>query len=202
MNTVKAAQESDIKRVTLISGASVSKDRISYPGTRAKFQAEQAVINSGMEYAVFRATWFMESLQFFVRGKQATVMGKDTQKIHWVAAEDYAQMVARAFMLDDPPNNIFTVFGPEEYTFKEALNTYVDIINPDIKVKSVPLGVLKFFANLTFSRQLKDVLPFMQYFEENGELGNPGKTDEVLGTPQTTLEKWCKCFKQRLELNS
>lgn len=198
-NIVKAARENKVKRLTYLSGSSVSKNRIDYPGTKAKYQAEQAIINSGIEYGIFRATWFMESLQLFVRENQATVMSNDTQKIHWLAAEDYAGMVARAFMFDDPINNIFTIFGPDEYTFEEAFNVYTNIIDPAIKIKKVPLGILKLFAMITFSKQLKNILPFIKYFEKNGESGNPSKADELLGSPQITLRKWCECFKQNLD---
>lgn len=196
---VRAARERGLKRITYLSGASLSKDRLWFAPTKAKYMAEEAIRESGLEYAIFRATWFMESLPFFVKGKQATIMGKQKQKIHWVAAEDYAKMVASAMMLDDNLNHTLVVFGPDEYTFKEALEIYASIIDPEIKVSNVPIGILKFFAAITFSRQLKHILPLMKYFEDNGEIGDPAETDEILGSPGTTLEKWCKCFKEKLQ---
>jgi len=196
---IAAAKEKNVRRVSYLSGASTSPERFWFPPTRAKYMAEQAIINSGLEYAIFRATWFMESLPLFVRGDKAILMGKQPFKWHWIAAEDYAKIVAQAFMHDDPPNGIFNVFGPEEYTTREALEIYCALINPQIKIMTMPIGLLKFIAAITFNRELKDVLPLMEYFENNGELGNSANTDELFGQPKITLENWCKCYKERIK---
>jgi uncharacterized protein YbjT (DUF2867 family) len=193
---LKAASELGIKRITYLSGATVSKEQCWFAGTRAKYDAEQAIIRGGLNYTIFRATWFMESLPLFVRGNQASVMGKQLHKLHWLAADDLAKMVSKTYLLDEAVNKIFYVFGPEAYTMKEALEIFCGIINPKIKVTTVPLNVLSFFAKITFSKQLKDVLPMMRYFEKVGESGDPSQTDEILGEPQVTLEQWSKAFRK------
>jgi len=194
---VKAAGKRGVTRITYLSGASVARDRLWFAPTKAKYNAEQAIIQGGLEYAIFRATWFMESLPLFVRDNQATVMGKQPHGIHWLAAEDYARMVAGAYLSDEPLNNIFSAWGPEEYTFNKALEMFCSINYPNVKVNNVPLGVLRFFAAITFSRPLKEVLPLMKYFEKYGELGDPTLTDEILGAPRITLETWSKRFKAK-----
>jgi uncharacterized protein YbjT (DUF2867 family) len=191
---VKAASEVGIKRITYLSGATVSKEQCWFAGTKAKYNAEQVIMRSGLDYIIFRASWFMESLPLFIRGNQASVMGKQPHKIHWLAAEDYASMVSKAYLFDEVANKIFYAFGPETYTMKEALEVFCGIINPDIKVTMVPLGVLSFFAKITFSKQLKEVLPLMRYFDKTGEQGDPSCTDEIFGAPQITLEQWSKDF--------
>ena len=193
---MKAAKEMNVTKVTCLSGASVARERCWFPPIKAKYDAEQAIINSGLDYSVFRATWFMESLPLFIRSNQATVMGKQPHKLHWLAAEDYAKMVVNSYLLDEAVNKVFTVYGPGEYTFNEALEIFCKIIDPQIKISNVPFGVLSFFAFITFSKQLKQVLPLMRYFEKAGELGDPAEADEILGTPQITLEEWSKDFKE------
>jgi len=197
---VKAAQNQGVTRITYLSGASIARDRLWFAPTKAKYDAEQEIIKSGLEYAIFRATWFMESLPFFVRDNRATVMGNQPLGIHWLAAEDYARMVAQAYLLDEPLYNKFTIWGPDEYTFGEALEIFCSINFHGAKVNNIPLGVLRFFAAITFSRPLKEVLPLMKYFEKYGELGDPTLTDKMLGTPQITLEKWSKCFKAKTKI--
>jgi len=198
---VKAAIKQGVTRITSISGASVGKDRLWFAPTKAKYDAEQAIIQSGLQYAIFRPTWFMESLPLFVRDNQATVMGKQPLGIHWLAAEDYAGMVARAYLLDGPLNNVFLAWGPEEYTFNKALEIFCSINHPNVKVNNVPLAVLRFFGIITFSRPLKQVLPLMKYFEKNGEIGDPTSTDEILGAPQITLEQWCERYRSKSDSN-
>jgi len=191
---VKAATAKGIKKITYLSGSSVAKERSWFPATRAKLKAEQAVIDSGLDYTIFRATWFMESLPFFVRDRQATVMGRQPHKYHWLAAEDYAKMVARSYLLDEAIGKTLTVWGPDAYTFEEALEIYCQQVDPEIRVTRVPLGVLSFFALITFSRPLKEILPLMRYFEKIGEAGDPAETDEILGGPTITLKQWCANF--------
>ena len=188
----RAAAESGIRRLTYLSGTSVAPERTWFPATRAKLKAEKAIIGCGLEYTIFRATWFMESLPFFVRNGQATVMGRQPHKFHWLAAEDYAKMVARSYLLDDAVGKILFAWGPEAYTFEEALEIYCKQTAPDMKVTTVPLGVLSFFAMITFSRPLKEILPLMRYFEKVGEAGDPAEADEILGGPTVTLERWSK----------
>lgn len=186
----RAAADHGVKRIAYLSGTSVAPERTWFPATRAKLKAEKAIIDCGLEYTIFRATWFMESLPFFVRNGQATVMGRQPHKFHWLAAEDYAKMVARSYLLDDAVGKILFAWGPEAYTFEEALEIYCKQTAPDMKVTTVPLGVLSFFAMITFSRPLKEILPLMRYFEKVGEAGDPAEADEILGGPTVTLERW------------
>ena len=196
---IRAAKEMGVKKVTYLSGCSVARERCGHAMNKSKYNAEQVIINSGLEYSIFRATWFMESLPLFIRGSQATVMGKQPHKLHWLAAEDYAKMVAKSYLQKEASNKIFTVFGPEEYTMKEALQIFCEIINPEIKVSNVPIGVLSFIAVIAFSKQLKEALPVMKYFEKTGEYGDPSEADELLGNPQITLEEWSKAYKENME---
>lgn len=195
---VKAASELGVGRISYISGSSVAEDRCWFAPTRAKFLAEKAIADSGLDYAIFRATWFMESLPSFVRGDKATVMGNQPHKLHWVAAEDYARMVARAHLLEGKISKTFLVFGPQAFTMKEALEIFCQAINPGIRVTTVPLSVLSFIARVTFNRPLKEALPLMRYFEKTGELGDPAETDRILGRPQTTLKEWSIAYNRLL----
>ena len=192
---VEAAKKLNVKRLTYISGASVSADRLWFPPTRAKYMAEQEIINSGLEYAIFRATWFMESLPLFVRDGKAIIMGRQPEKIHWIAAKDYARMASRVYMMDEPVKKIFMVFGPDAYTFADAFEMYREVIDPAINIIQTPIGVLRLSALLTRNARLKDIVSLMKYFRKHGELGDPIEADEMLGRPSITLYNWLENYK-------
>jgi uncharacterized protein YbjT (DUF2867 family) len=59
-----------------------------------KYLAEQTIIRSGIPYYDFPATWFFESLGYMVRNGKAMMLGKQPNPWHWVAAGDFARMVA------------------------------------------------------------------------------------------------------------
>ena len=194
---VEAAKKQNIKRITYLSGASLSEDRLWFAPTRAKYLAEQEIIKSGLEYAIFRATWFMESLPLFVRDGKAIVMGKQPEKIHWIAAEDYARMVCRTYMMEEPIKKTFRVFGPEKYTFAGAFELYRKVIDPEIKIIHTPISVLRLMAFFQANAKLKDILSLMKYFQKHGEIGDPIDTDETFGHPSITLEKWLASYKDK-----
>ena len=89
-NVARAAATAGVERLTYLSGAPVSEENLHDPGTQAKFHAEAAIRASGVPYTIFRATWIMESLPLFIRGKRAIVIGRQPHPLHWVAAADYA----------------------------------------------------------------------------------------------------------------
>lgn len=66
---------------------------------------------SGVPYTIFRATWFMETLPLFVRGRAATIIGRQPHRLHWLAADDYARMVARSYRTPEAPGRALYLYG-------------------------------------------------------------------------------------------
>jgi len=191
-NTAQAAARVGVKRITYLSGASVFEENCWYPGTRAKFQAEAAIQESGVPYSIFKATWFMESLPKLVRGNRAFVFGRQPHPIHWVAADDYARMVSRAYAIPEAANKRFFVYGPEAYTMREALTRYCAIVHPHVTVTSMPFWLLWLIARLGRRAELKAALPFFRYYDQVREGGDPSEANALLGAPTTTLEAWSR----------
>ena len=110
-NTARAAAKAGIQRLTYLSGTSVTKENCWYAGTKAKFEAEAAIRASGVPYTIFQATFFMETLPRFVRGTRASILGSQPHPWHWVAADDYARMVSKAYGRRRRPTRPFTFSG-------------------------------------------------------------------------------------------
>ncbi|MEI8081244.1 MAG: NAD(P)H-binding protein [Actinomycetes bacterium] len=189
-NVVAACREHNVERVTLLSGASVREDTSWYPGTKAKLGAEAAVANSGIPYAIFRATFFMESLPRFVQGKRASVIGKQPNPWHWVSAQDFAGMVSEAFT-SVTDSGTFTVLGPQALTMQQALSTYCATLDPSPKVSVLPLPIASLMVRMQKSGPLATVLPFFRYLQVASEAGDPTEANAVFGAPTTTLDQWC-----------
>lgn len=192
------AKGAGVERVSSISGASVDERNAWFPMTRAKLDAERALQASGVPWQLFRCTMFMELLPKLVRDGRAMIMGRQPNALHWIAAKDYARMVARAFSLHAAANRTFHVRGPEALTMEQALRTYCERCAPDAKVEHVPFAVLRLVSLLPGNRELRRVgLPLMRYFEKVQELGNPAETNALLGAPQTTVAAWSDSVKVR-----
>ena len=134
----------------------------------------------------------MESLPLSVRGKRASVVGKQPHRFNWVAASDYAKMVSKAFRLPEAANKRFFIYGPEALTMPEALLKYCSVVDPEIKVSSIPIWFLSLMGKVSFNAKLQFIVELMKYFEKTSDGGDPTEANTLLGAPTTTLEQWCK----------
>jgi len=200
-NFSKAAKQAGIKQISYISGATVCAENRWFPMIDSKFKAEQEVIHSGINYCIFRPTWFMESLPRFVQAGKAVVFGKQPHQYHWIAAIDYANMVAISYQKPEAQNKIFYIHGTQAYTMHEALTKYCAVLNPKItKITTIPYWLVGLIATLKGNKELKFAKTLMAYFEKAGEIGVPSKTSEILGTPQISLDEWIKMRKKGMNL--
>ncbi len=189
----KIAAEVGVQRLTYLSGAPAREQNFNDPASKAKFYAEKAIRESGVPYTIFQATWMMESLQLFVRGKKALVIGQQPHPLRWIAADDYAQMVSKSYQLPEAENKSFFVVGPESYTKGEALEIYTRIVRPEVKVAHMSLGLMKLLARLSFNAQLQSDVNRMAFYNGVGDdFGDPAEANEILGPAQTTLAEWCE----------
>lgn len=188
---VEIALQKEIKLISFISGCTVAEENRWYSMIENKYQAEQAIMNSGIPYMIFRPSWFFESLDLMVRNGKAMLLGRQPNPSHWVAADDYARMVTIAYKKAEAKNRIFFVFGPKPYLMKDLLMAYCKQKYPEIKrVSSIPVGVTKVIALLTGNKELKMASSMFAYFEKTGEQGSPTETHALLGKPEITFEKW------------
>ncbi len=191
-NIAKVSASKGVQRITYLSGAATFEENAWFPMVRAKLRSEKAIRESGIPYTIFCATHIMESLSLAVRGKRATVIGKQPHRLHWLAANDYAKMVSKAFQLPEAANKRLFLYGPEAFTMAEAINTYCSIVHPDVKVSSVPIWLLSLVGKVSFNPELQLVADLMHFFEKVGEGGDPSEASSLLGAPTTTLEQWCR----------
>ena len=191
-NVARAAAKAGVQRLTYLSGTSVTQENCWYAGTKAKFEAEAAIRAAGVPYTIFQATFFMETLPRFVRGTRASILGTQPHPWHWVAADDYARMVATAYATPAAANKTLHIFGPQSWTTRQALETYCSIARPEAKVGAIPFWMASLIAGMARDKTLQAALPFFRYSEKVAEAGDPAAANTLLGAPTTTLEAWCK----------
>jgi uncharacterized protein YbjT (DUF2867 family) len=191
-NIARAAAKAGIQRLTYLSGTSVTQANSWYAGTKAKFEAEAAIRAAGVPYTIFQATFFMETLPRLVRGTRASIIGNQPHPWHWVAAADYAGMVAKAYATPAAANKTLHIFGPQAMTMAQALQTYCTLASPAAKVGSIPFWMAALIGSLTRDKSLQAAVPFFRYSAKVAEEGNPAEANALLGAPSTTLEQWCK----------
>lgn len=191
-NIAMVAVKMGVQHLTYLSSAAAFEENAWFPSVGAKLRAETAIKESGIPYTIFCPTHFMESLPLSIRGKRASVIGKQPHLLHWIAASDYSKMVSKAFRLPEATNKRFFIYGPESLTMREALVKYCSVVHPEIKVSSTPIWLLSLIGKVSFNTEIQFIAELMQFFEKTSEGGDPTEANTLLGAPTTTLKQWCE----------
>jgi uncharacterized protein YbjT (DUF2867 family) len=191
-HAAQAARRANVTRLTYLSGASVFAENCWYAGTRARFEAEAAIRAAGVPYTIFKATYFMESLPRFVHGKRALLIGKQPFPWHWLAAEDYARRVVKAYTTPEAANKSLFVYGPQALLMRDALQIFCRVAHPEASLTPMPIWFTRIVARLGNRKELQAALPFFAYCEKVSEGGDPSEANALLGAPAITLEQWSK----------
>lgn len=190
---IKAAKRHGVKLISMVSGATVSEENRWFKFIDNKCQAEQLIVDSGIPYMIFRPTWFFESLDLMIRDGKATMIGEQPNFYHWIAAEDFARMVAETFSKKEAVNRIFYVYGPQSFLMKDLLEKYCAVLYPEIKKVSVaPISLLKLIATLTRNRELKSATQLFAYFQKVKEPQITSNTADLPGKAEITFDEWLK----------
>lgn len=188
---VKMARQKGVRLISYVSGATVCDENRWFRFIDNKFRAEQLLISSGISYLVFRPTWFFESLQLMVRNGKAMIPGHLPHPYHFLAADEFGSMVARAYTDPGKHNAIYYTYGPKVYLMKDLLEKYCREFHPEIKkVSEIPLSMMRLIAFLTRKKQMKGAAELFSYFQKVKEPEVSADALSQLGIPQVDFEKW------------
>ena len=163
-NLTDKALKAGLDKVVLLSGK----------GEMEAEACEEIVANSGLNYALVRASWFNQNfsegafLEFILNGTVALPMPE--AEIPFVDADDIAEVVAKVLLDDSYNGKTVTVTGPRKMTFREAVETMAAETGKEIHYQ--PISIEEFKAGMK-AAGLPDsyVWLFGYLFEE--VLGNP-----------------------------
>jgi len=126
-NAINLCKKAKIKKIIYISGLGVSKDT-TFGYFISKFQAEQEIINSGLDYTIFRASYIIGkddplSNFLFKQIKKETIMipGSGKYRLQPIFVGDVAEVVFQSIVQKKFSNKIIDLVGPKTITF----NAYV-----------------------------------------------------------------------------
>lgn len=132
---VAAAKAAGARDYIYLSGAGAAPDAPKH-WFRAKWQAEQAIMNSGLRYSIFRPSWVYgkedNALNRFVNFARrlpfVPVVGDGKQRMQPVFVDDVSRAVADS--LDNPgaADQLFEIGGPEVMTMDEVLRTMLSVM--------------------------------------------------------------------------
>jgi uncharacterized protein YbjT (DUF2867 family) len=157
-NLVAAAKEAEVKRFVLMSALGTSettKDTVPY--FTSKWAMEQAVLESGLEYTIFRPSFVFGrdggALPTFLKQVRyspvVTVIGSGVQRIQPIWVEDVAEYFSRAVDQPQAANRTFEIGGPDVVTWNELYLKIAKVLGKRRKLVHVPVSVARAGAQLT-----------------------------------------------------
>ena len=157
-NLLDAARAAGVQRFVLMSALGTSettKDVVPY--FRAKWQMEQDVISSGLEYVIFRPSFVFGRdggvLPTFVKQVRyspvVSVIGPGLQRMQPIWADDVAAHFARAVDLPAAANRTFELGGPDVVTWDQLYLTIARVLGKRRRLVHVPAGLARAGASVT-----------------------------------------------------
>jgi uncharacterized protein YbjT (DUF2867 family) len=158
---VAAAQAAGVERFVLMSAlgtSSTSKDAVPYYA--AKWDEEQAVTGSGLEYTIFRPSFVFGrdggALPTFLKQVRyapvVTVIGTGLQRSQPIWVDDVAAYFARAIDATTAANRTFEIGGPDVVDWNELYLAIAKVLGKRRRLVHVPFGVARAGAQLTQRR--------------------------------------------------
>ena len=155
---IAAAKDAGIERFVLMSALGTSdatKDLVPY--FASKWAMEQATIQSGLEYTIFRPSFVFGRdggvLPTFVRQVRyspvVTVIGTGVQRIQPIWVDDVAEYFARSVDHPQAANRTFEIGGPDVVTWNELYLTIAKVLGKRRRLVHIPSSFARTGAQLT-----------------------------------------------------
>ena len=153
---VDAAKAAGVKRFVYVSGVGAAKDAEKH-WFRYKWEAEDYLRNSGLEWAIVRPTWVFGprdvSLNRFLGfGKMLPfipMFGDGKQDMQPVFVDDVGRVVADAALLPEAANALFELGGPEVMSMNDVVKTALEVQGKKRPLLHQPVFVGKTIGAIT-----------------------------------------------------
>ena len=142
-NMIKTCKKSGIKKIVYISGLGVTKNsRSDY--FISKYKAEQEIINSGLDYTIFRPSYIVGKKDYLSKFilkqiKKGIVIIPGSGKYHLqpIFVEDVAKIILESISEKKFSNKILDLVGPEIIKFEDFVRYFVK--NKKTKIQKINL---------------------------------------------------------------
>lgn len=189
-NILSVAKECGVKKVAYLSSlVHLYKDE-NWWVFNLKRLAISKIKTSGLDYAIFYPSTFMESFGTgaYRMGNFLCLAGTSKYKMFLIAGEDYASQVVNSFNLTHTKQE-WKVQGKEGFTADTAAHYYSNL-DPKVQVIKAPLFILK-LAGL-FMNKFNYGYHIVNALNNYPEVLEAQKTWEILGEPQMSFEDYIK----------
>ena len=142
-NVIKACKNAGIKKIIFISGLGVSKNNQS-DYFISKYNAEHEIINSGLDYTIFRASYIMGKTDYLTKALSMqmkkgiiSIPGSGKYRLQPIFVLDIAKIILEAILLKKFSKKIIDLVGPQKISFEDFVKLFTK--NTRVKIKKINL---------------------------------------------------------------
>ncbi|MCW2596824.1 MAG: nucleoside diphosphate sugar epimerase, partial [Jatrophihabitans sp.] len=144
---IRAARNVGVRRFVLVSALGAAPDS-PLELRRVKYETEQTLIRSQLEWTIVRPTVYLETWRFLLDEMAAkkgsvTVFGRGTNPINFVSVRDVAALVERATRSAELAGAVLEIGGPENLTLNELVRTVLAGHDGKGRIRHVPLPAMR-----------------------------------------------------------
>ncbi|MBD3234171.1 MAG: NAD(P)H-binding protein [candidate division Zixibacteria bacterium] len=149
VNLIDACRKNNVDRFVLISALGVGIHHgIDY--FDSKYKGEQALIDSGLNFVIFRPSTifgpgdgFVSMLAKYIKPAPAfPVFGDGGYKMQPVSVHNLADAVAQSVTPGKWDNKIYSACGPRQYEYIDIIKMIADALNRKILIPKIPFGLV------------------------------------------------------------
>jgi len=159
-NTIKLCKKSGIKKIIYISGLGVSKNNTS-SYFASKYKAEREIINSGLDYTIFRASYIIGKTDHLTKSllkqmKKGVIIipGSGKYQLQPIFVEDVAKIILKSILEKKFSKKILDLVGPRKISFED----FVKLFSKNTKVKFKKINLKNAYDEGTYSSESLDLL--------------------------------------------
>jgi len=147
---IRLCKKAKIKKIIYNSGLGVSKETASSYFT-SKLKAEQLIINSGLDYTIFRPSYILgkddllsQNLKKQIKKGSIIIPGSGNYKLQPISVNDVAEIILQATTSKKFSKKIIDLVGPETVSFENFVKRFSN--SNKIKIKKINLDDAYFDA--------------------------------------------------------
>ena len=142
---VELCKKARIKKIIYISGLGVSK-RTSFGYFISKLKAENTIIESSLDYTIFRASYIIgrgdplsQILLKQIKNGTITIAGSGNYHLQPIFVDDVAEVIAQSIVNKKFSRKVIDLVGPKILTYNRFIRNLV--LGKKVRIKKIPFQV-------------------------------------------------------------
>ena len=138
---IDAAKAAGVSRFVYTSIPAVM--RYESPLTRAKAEVERRLAESGLDYTILAANYFMEvwlspALGFDYANARVTIYGNGENPLTWVSYRDVGELAVQCLASPGARNRKLLIGGPEHLSPREVVRIFEEVLGRAFAIETIP----------------------------------------------------------------